>query len=592
MPSSRMWWGQSLQNDDVTEKAMPRQKLLLLFTCCLVCAPGLYAQDANEFQRVAKRIMDAYDIGEELQHAPDSGNFYGGAYLGASSNGRAMPSGYFTYLKDKLLFTSRLSVDFSDQSSEKDVSTKFTSGADQTTASDMLTQYERVDFSTRLDYASSGSSIFSIGLLESYNYKRENEHTVKNGHDVDGNSLESRYEEQHRSNRDLKLGGLLQYIYDVEKAGRLTTRLNLKYNYKPTTVSSDVWAARSELSLREQEQTLYNFDPYAMVRFESKAWGGFKFRVEEKYTLENMRIKDTETAFNFKTYSLLSTAYLTYAYAGLSLNANLRYEHFITDLDDHETATRYNTYNDWMLSLKATLKAGKRSKFVLSFDRDIQRPTYTQLYPFIHIGSSIGVMVVGNPALQPLKNNQVKFSHTYTATHWKLTNSLAYMHTSDDISQVSSYDELSYRSVKTWVNDADYYRLRYAAGGEVRYGAFSTTAELHAQYLDYDGESISTDQSFSWNFKLQPQMKVGNDWTLSSVLHYTGRETHLYYYNNSTFYWSLRAVKQIGKWALYAFLQDIIQPERKRVLTNNSQNTITLTRPKSRCLIVGCSYTF
>ena len=266
---------------------MTCQKFILL-SIGLVCASALYAQDANEFQRVAKRIMDAYDVGEELQHAPDSAHFFGGAYLGASSNGRAMPSGYLTYLKDKLLFTSRLAVDFSDQNSEKDVSTKFTSGADQTTASDLLTRYEKVDFSTRLDYSPVKSSIFSIGLLESFNSKRDYENTVKNGHGADGNSLDSQYEEQHRSDHDLKLGGLLQYIYDSEKAGRLTTRLNLKYNYKPTTVSSDTWAVHSEQSLREQQQTLYNFDPYAMVRYESKALGGFKFRVEEKYTLENM----------------------------------------------------------------------------------------------------------------------------------------------------------------------------------------------------------------------------------------------------------------------------------------------------------------
>ena len=245
-----------------------------------------------------------------------------------------------------------------------------------------------------------------------------------------------------------------------------------------------------------------------------------------------------------------------------------------------------------MLSLKATLKADERNKFQLSFDRDIERPTYTQLYPFVHIGSSIGVMVVGNPELQSLKDNQVKFSHTYTTTHWKLTNSLAYKHISDDISQVSSYDEQSHRSVKTWVNDTGYSCLRYAAECEVRYGAFSTAAELHAQYLNYDGKSVSSDHSYSWNFKLQPQVKLGSDWALSTVLLFTGRETHRYYYNNSTFYWSFRAVKQIGKWALYAFLQDIIQPERKRVLTNSNQNTITLTRPNSRCLIVGCSYTF
>ena len=571
---------------------MTGQKFILLLASLTVGATSLQAQDANEFQRVAKRIMDTYDVGEELQHAPDSAHFFGGAYLGASSNGRAMPSGYLTYLKDKLLFTSRLAVDVSDQNSEQDVSTNFTSGADQTTASDMLTRYEKVDFSTRLDYQPVKSSIFSIGLLECFNSKRENENTVKNGHEADGNSLVSQYEEQHRSNHDLKLGGLLQYIYDSERAGRLTTRLNLKYNYKPTTVSSDTWAARSAQSLREQEQTLYNFDPYAMVRFESKAMGGFKFRVEEKYTQENMRIKDTETAFNFKTYSLLSTADLSYTYAGLSLNANLRYEHYVTDLDDHETATRYNTYNDWMLLLKATLKASERGNLVLSFDRDIQRPTYTQLYPFVHIGSSIGVMVVGNPSLKPLKNNQVKLSHTYTAKNWKLTNSLAYKHTSDDISQVSSYDELSHRSVKTWINDAGYGSWRYAAEGEVHYGAFSTTAGLHAQYLNYDEKSTSTDHSYSWNFKLQPQVRLGSDWTLATVLLYNGRETHRYYYNTSNFYWSLRAVKQLGQWAVYAFVQDIVQPDRKRVLTNSDQNTVTLTRPNSRCLIVGCSYTF
>lgn len=567
-------------------------KKLILLSACLLCAPVLYAQDVNEFQRVAKHIMDAYDIGEELQHAPDSSNFYGGAYLGASSNGRAMPSGYFTYLKDKLLFTSRLSMDCRDQKTEKDVSTNFTSGADQTTASNMLTRYEKVDFSTRLDYSPVKSSIFSIGLLECYNSQREDENTVKNGHDVDGNSQESKYEKQYRSTHDLKLGGLLQYIYNSDKVGRLTTRLNLKYNYKPTSVSSDILATGSELLLREQQQTLYNFDPYAMVRFESKAFNSFKFRLEEKYTQENVRIEDNMTAFNYRTYSLLSTAAFTYAYARLSLIANLSYEHYVTDLEDHMTAERYNTYNDWMLSAKATLKAGERGKFVLSLDRDIERPTYTQLYPFVHIGSSIGVMVVGNPALQPSKDNQVKLSHTYTTTHWKLTNSLACNYISDDISEESTYDELSHRSVITWINDTGYGCLSYAAECEVHYGVFSTTAELRAQYLDYEGESVSSDQSFSWNFKLQPQVKLRGDWTLSTVLLYNGRETHRYYYNNSTFYWSLRAVKQIGQWAVYAFLQDILQPERKRVLTNSDQNTITRIRPNSRCLIVGCSYTF
>lgn len=129
----------------------------------------------------------------------------------------------------------------------------------------------------------------TILLAMPSNARRENENTVKNGHDADGNSLESKYEKQYRSTRDLKLGGLLQYIYDNDKAGRLATRLNLKYNYQPTSVSSDIWAANSEFSLREQQQTLYNFDPYAMVRFESKAFNSFHFRLEEKYTQDDQQ---------------------------------------------------------------------------------------------------------------------------------------------------------------------------------------------------------------------------------------------------------------------------------------------------------------
>ena len=117
----------------------------------LVGSAGLQAQDTNEFQRIAKRIMDAYDVGDELEHKPDSSHVYGGAYLGASSNGRAMPSGYVTYLKDNLLLTSQLSVDFSELNTEKDVSTDFKSGADRLTSSNILTKYEKQDFSTRLD---------------------------------------------------------------------------------------------------------------------------------------------------------------------------------------------------------------------------------------------------------------------------------------------------------------------------------------------------------------------------------------------------------------------------------------------------------
>jgi hypothetical protein len=568
-------------------------KTILLLFASMAFSTAVQAQDNNEFQRIAKRIMDAYDVGDEIEHAPDSAHFYGGAYLGAGSNGRAMPSGYITYLNDNLLITSQLAADFSELNTEKDVTTNFLKGAQRLTNSDILTKYEKQDFSARLDYAPSKGHILTFGIIESFDHKRISENTIKNGQEADGTRQESQYEEQRRTNKDLKLGALLQYIRDFEKAGRLTARLNLKYNYKPTEVASDTWAAHSEASLREQHQTLYNFDPYAIIKFQSKSFGGFKFGIEEKYTIEDMRINDTETQFNFNTYSSLTSLSANYSHSWLALAATFRYEHFINDIDDHLSAESHDrTYNDWMLATRATMKLNKSNKLVLSYDRGISRPTYTQLYPFIHIGSSIGVMVVGNSSLAPSKSSQLKLSYTHSAKHFTHTHSLAYKRISDDISQISTFDETSQRSVKTWINDARYGYLRYAAEGELNYGAFSMTMGFHAQYLDYDSENVSSDNAWSYSFKARPQLQLPKGWTLASVLLYTGRETHRYYYNRSTLYWSLRAVKQMGDWAVYAFVQDILQPDKEQILTNTDYSTTTLTKPNSRCLIVGCSYTF
>ena len=569
------------------------ERAIIFFFACMACAAVVRAQDTNEFQRIARRIMNAYDVGDEIGHAPDSAHFYGGVYLGAGSNGRAMPSGYVTYLKDRVLLTSQLAVDISELNTDKDVNTSFMDGGRRLTNTSILTKYEKQDFSTRLDYAPSKGHILTFGIIESVDHQRVNENTIKNGQESDGTKQESQYEEQFRSNTDLKLGALLQYIRDFRDSGQLTARLNLKYNYKPTDVESDTWAAHSEEWLREQRQTLYNFDPYAMVRYLSRPFGGFKFGLEEKYTIEDMRINDTETQFNFNTYSSLTTLSADYSHAWLSLGATLRYEHFINDIDDHLSAGSHDrTYNDWMMTTKATVRMDGKNKMVLSYDRSISRPTYTQLYPFVHIGSSIGVMVVGNSALEPSKSSQVKLSYTHSASHFTQTHSLAYKHISDDISQISSFDEGSQRSVKTWVNDARYHYLRYAAEGEVNSGAFSMTMGFHAQYLDYDGERVSSDNAWSYSFKARPQLKLPNEWTLATVLLFTGRETHRYYYNRSTLYWSMRAVKQIGSWGLYAFVQDILQPDRKQILTNNDYDMTTATKPNTRCLIVGCSYTF
>ena len=129
-----------------------KKKTILLLFACMASANFVSAQDTNEFQRIARRIMNAYDVGDELEHAPDSASFYGGAYLGAGTNGHTMPSAYVTYLKkDRLLVTSQLAIDIIKLNTEKDVTTDYQTGADRLTHSDILTKSEKQDFSIRLD---------------------------------------------------------------------------------------------------------------------------------------------------------------------------------------------------------------------------------------------------------------------------------------------------------------------------------------------------------------------------------------------------------------------------------------------------------
>jgi len=553
----------------------------------------LYAQDENEFQRITKRIMDAYDTGEELQHAPDSAKWFGGAYLGASSKGRAMPSVYFTYLPgDRLLFTGNLSMDLSELTTKSSSATDFLAGGSSMAETTTLTRYTKQDASLRLDYRPWKSDIFTVGFIEGMQRRKIEDNTIKNGCDAAGISTEAEYEEQVRSNNDLKLGWLLQHIHEFASAGKLTSRVNLKYNSKPTDIAEGKWGAASSETASSERQNLYNFDPYFMLRFQSRSWKGISFGIEEKFTIEDMRITDSQTRFNYNTNSWLTTVNGNFKYKWFSAKMTAQFDRFSNTVDSHSSAGISHTYNDWLADVSTTFKLNGSNAITLGYKRDISRPSYTQLYPFVHIGSSIGVMVVGNPSLQPSTGNQVKLSHTYLVHHLKLTSSITYRRIDDDITKVSSYDESSQRSVKTWINDARYDILKFAVEGNVNYGRFDMSMGVRAQHLQYGGNEVSGDDSWSWSFKFRPRLKLPSNWTTAAVILYTGRDVHRYYYDRSNMYLALRAVKEIGPWAMYTIVQDILQQDHEQVLRNSKQNMLTTDKLNSRAIIVGCSYRF
>lgn len=571
----------------------------LLLLVVLGLATTIQAQDDNEFQRIAKRIMNAYDVGDEAAYAPDSSNWYGGAYLGASSKGQAMPSAYVTYMvKDKYLITANVSIDMGEKNTSRDIDKQSADGSYLNTGTNFLTNTEHTDMSIRLDSRVGRGGIFSFGLLETIVKEKVTENSIKSGADAQGNHVESVYQEQVRDAKDMKLGSLIQYIQKWSRAGQLTTRLNLKYNTLPTTIGDNIWSASLAKASNNQKQELKNFDPYAMIDFQSVKLGGFKYGLTQKVVLNDMSISvdDTKaggnTEFDYDSYSSLTTLKLAYQHGWLGLSSNTTYENFHHRIADHQNADIKHTEHDWMGDVNLSAKLSDHHSLSLKYDRSIKRPTYTQLYPFVHIGSGIGAQVKGNTQLKPSSTQQYKLSHTLSSKHLSLTTALTYKHTDDDITPISTFDDAQQITVKSWTNDATYDIVQLSTEGRLKFSIWDITMGLRGQYLEYSGDNVSGDKKWSYSYKIRPQVTLPRNWTLATSCVFTGREVHSTYYNRSNLYLSARAVKQIDQWALYAFVQDILQEDRIQVSQDAQNRILTSNDLNGRCLIVGCSYTF
>lgn len=559
----------------------------------LFLALAAQAQDDDEFRRIVQRRMVTHETTVRKQQS-DYGAmlWHGGAYMGVSSNGMVSPSGFFTYKKGKVEVTGSLDVDVLERTSSSDVNTEFLDGAFEETGTDIMTVAEHQNLSLRLDYTPRKSDVFTVDIFQKYNHDRVTESSIKAKADATGDYGASEYEEQVRNVKDLNFGVLLQNMHTFSKAGSLRSRVYFKYDNKPTTVNSEIGAQHTDEMTQFEKQTYRSADPKIDLWYRTPVWNGWQFGVKENFALLRMSIDDTASNFDYDVEQSTTAAGFTYKGKSWSLSATGYYEYFHHTLKNYLTPNINHTYSDWLYDASADLKVNKFHSLQLSYERTIKRPTYTQLYPFVHIGSSIGAWVVGNSALQPSDNSQLKLTHTFKDSYWRVKSSVAYKRTVDDITKVSSYDQQAQRSVKTWVNDATYNILKFAVEGEMTYGRLNMTMGVHAQHLLYEGEKVKTDRAWSWSFKARPEVTLPKDWKIATVLLYTGREMHRHYYNRSNMYVSMRASKQLGDWAIYAFLQDVFEEKRVNVLFN-SANTITTTDDlNARMCIIGCSYRF
>lgn len=519
-------------------------------------------------------------------------SWHGGIYIGNSSRGRILPNAFFRYSKGKWDMKGELNLDFSDLATSKHEEATYDTGLHKETTTQTTNRYEHQDLTFHADYHATKYDILSFDVFEKYHHDRINDNTVQSGNDADGNPLDSKYEEQGRQVSDFNFGTLVEHTHRFQPGGSLASRIYFKYDNKPTTVTKNTWGTNAANVSNREEQTYTSADPKAQVVYLSPEWGGFSFGVREKVGCMNMRIEDTASNFHYNVRESLTSMGADYKHNGLSLNIGAGYEIFHHDIEDFINPNVSHTYHDWLYNASATYKMHPHHRLNGSYKHNITRPTYTQLYPFVHIGSSIASWVVGNPNLLPSTNDQWQIKYTYDIKPLTLNAIVTYKKTLDDITRISVYNEGTDRWVKTWVNDATYNTLRMALEGELRVGALSMTMGAHAQYLHYSGENISGDQAWSYSFKVRPQLSLHHDWTLACVALYTGREVHLHEYNRAQTYLAFRVFKQLGDWGIYAFVQDILRADNIKVLQGSDNTIVTTTDYNARALVLGCSYRF
>lgn len=567
-----------------------KRKILLLFVLTIVYAAFGQQDNENEFQRIAQRIMDSHETGNMMLSdslvSPDA--WHGGYYLGAASNGRALPSASLSYKKGNLTFSGNLALDIVEKTQGKSDETQVNDGSSRTVWTDIHSNTKKVDGSIELDYAPNRADILSVSVLEQYNRQYRDEEAHAEYYDVESLPFATSITEQKNRSHDMALGMLLQWKHKFADHSSLMMRANAKYNSRSIDVDFTDWNLDGVPTLDKAGLTLSGNAPFGEIQYASRQWAGLSFVLGNMYTYEKVDINNDDAAFSYDAINNIYTAGLKYSCNRVKLLAQASYNDFSREID----AERKH-YRDLLSVISADWAIAPRHRLVLTYDKNVNRPSYLRLYPYRHLESSLGTYYVGNPNLEPAQIHQLKAIYTYDhLPTLKVSFTAGYERIQDDITQVTGEAQNNESSYKTWVNDALYNNFNMAIDGQWQWGILDLRWHIRPRYINYRAEHATDYGNWSWNFKLRPELTLPRGWKTACALYFQGAEHKLTTYKNAYTYFSLRAVKDFGNWSVYAFYQDIFEQDRVETVYGTHSQVTTRRDMNDGAVIVGFSYTF
>jgi hypothetical protein len=209
----------------------------------------------------------------------------------------------------------------------------------------------------------------------------------------------------------------------------------------------------------------------------------------------------------------------------LSVQAGLRMEH--TQMDGNQLGNPIKpdsvfrrNYTSLFPTLYMSYKLDTQSRNVinLNYGRRIQRPNYESLNPFISPMDKF-TYYVGNPFLNPSFIQRVELSHTYRN---KITTSLSYSHTKDDINETIEIKDGIYYSRPGNIGTSDMVSLSMDATIDITkkasVHAYSEVTYMASKGAFYGGY-LNTSGTF-WYISAQPRYSPGKGWDIEGDVMY------------------------------------------------------------------------
>jgi len=191
----------------------------------------------------------------------------------------------------------------------------------------------------------------------------------------------------------------------------------------------------------------------------------------------------------------------------IDIQAGIRYEHTITDIDTSGTNVIARNYGTWFPSVFLNNRINDNNSWVVSYSRRVARPSFFQLAPFV-IFNDPNNFYSGNVSLLPSFTDAFKLEYRHKSmlvslqySHDKNSITLFQPEINDDNQQVSTAQNLDYRDNFSIVLS---FPIQVTEWWEMQFNCVGSRYYLKASYLDEPISISITNFSFngSQKFKL------------------------------------------------------------------------------------------